>query len=71
MGTPQERWREMHQSGLFSTMPYIRSSPQGGTQATFRISSSERFLKSSCSIEMNHWGVARKMVGLWLRQSCG
>ncbi len=31
MGTPQERWRERHQSGLVSTMLRKRDSPHAGT----------------------------------------
>src|SRR5205814_5567626 len=34
IGTPQARWREMHQSGLFSTMFWMRSRPQVGIQLT-------------------------------------
>ena len=34
MGTPQMRWREMHQSGRVAIMLEMRSSPQEGSQAT-------------------------------------
>src|SRR5215472_7286819 len=40
MGTPQTRWREMHQSGRVSIMFDMRSSPQDGSHFTFLISSS-------------------------------
>src|SRR5207244_9707716 len=30
IGTPQTRWREMHQSGRFATMLYMRSWPHAG-----------------------------------------
>src|SRR5215469_12005029 len=40
MGTPQTRWREMHQSGRVATMLEIRSCPQPGSHLTFAISSS-------------------------------
>ena len=30
MGTPQTRWREMHQSGRIAIMLEMRSSPQAG-----------------------------------------
>ena len=34
MGTPQMRWREMHQSGRVAIMLEMRSSPQAGSQVT-------------------------------------
>ena len=75
MGTPQMRWREMHQSGRVAIMLEMRSSPQAGSHFTLRISSSARLRSvppgSSPSIEMNHCSVARKMMGLWQRQQCG
>src|SRR5882757_9536789 len=39
MGTPQMRWREMHQSGRVAIMLEIRSSPQEGIHLTLRIAS--------------------------------
>ncbi len=45
MGTPQMRWREMHQSGRVAIMLEMRSSPQAGSQTTFLISSSARWRK--------------------------
>ena len=75
MGTPQMRWREMHQSGRVAIMLEMRSSPQAGSHFTLRISSSARLRSvppgSSPSMEMNHCSVARKMMGLWQRQQCG
>src|SRR5438046_5514578 len=75
MGTPQTRWREMHQSGRVAVMLEMRSSPHAGSHFTFLISSSVR-LRSvppgiGVSIEMNHCSVDRKMTGLWQRQQCG
>src|ERR1700682_1088770 len=35
MGTPQKRWRETHQSGRFSIISYMRSSPQAGNHFTW------------------------------------
>ena len=35
MGTPQARWREMHQSGRFVTMLKMRSRPQDGIHRTW------------------------------------
>src|SRR6185436_7971887 len=35
IGTPQTRWREMHQSGRFATMLYMRSWPQDGIHFTW------------------------------------
>src|SRR5580765_8699428 len=34
IGTPHTRWREMHQSGRFATMLYMRSWPHCGTHLT-------------------------------------
>ena len=34
IGTPQVRWREMHQSGRLSIMPVMRGSPQAGVHCT-------------------------------------
>ena len=45
MGTPQMRWREMHQSGRVATMLVMRSSPQAGSQVTVLISSRARWRK--------------------------
>ena len=43
MGTPQIRWREMHQSGRVDTMLVIRSLPQAGSHFTRSISSIARW----------------------------
>ena len=45
MGTPQMRWREMHQSGRVAIMLEMRSSPQAGSQTTCLISSRARWRK--------------------------
>ena len=81
MGTPQVRWRLMHQSGRFSTIPRMRERPHSGTQVTVwsislsafprRVASRPPVVSSGRSMAMNHWGVARKMMGLWHRQQCG
>ena len=76
IGTPQTRWREMHQSGRVSTMLAMRSSPHSGSHLTFLISSSAAVRKvppcgMGVSIDMNHCSVARKITGLWQRQQCG
>src|SRR6185437_4334449 len=72
MGTPQTRWREMHQSGRVAIMLLMRSSPQAGIHFTFLISSMARSRSlhpfAGASIEINHCSVARKMTGLWQRQ---
>ena len=39
MGTPQMRWRLMHQSGRVAIMLVMRSLPQAGSQTTLSISS--------------------------------
>ena len=84
MGTPQTRWREMHQSGRVWIMFDRRSSPHAGSHFTFLISPSVRVRAAvsslpataarrmrGVSIEMNHCSVARKITGLWQRQQCG
>src|SRR5262245_24646815 len=75
MGTPQMRWREMHQSGRVAIMFEMRPSPQAGSHFTLLISARARERKVppsiGVSIEMNHCSVARKMMGLWQRQQCG
>ena len=81
MGTPQTRWREMHQSGRVAIMLAMRSSPQAGSHLTlFLISSRARWRNVvgepsgfciGVSMAMNHCSVARKMTGLWQRQQCG
>ena len=80
MGTPQMRWREMHQSGRVATMLVMRSSPQAGSQLTRLISSRARWRKvvipplaagMAVSMSINHCSVARVMTGLWQRQQCG
>ena len=45
MGTPQMRWREMHQSGRVAIMLEMRSSPHAGSHFTRLISSSARWRK--------------------------
>src|ERR1700722_452898 len=76
MGTPQTRWREMHQSGRVAIMFDNRSSPQAGSHFTFLMSSSVRERRVpppsiGVSMEMNHCSVARKITGLWQRQQWG
>jgi len=71
IGTPQLRWREMHQSGRPATIAAMRSSPQPGCQRTARIASSAVWRSRACSIEMNHCGVARNATGVLWRQQCG
>src|SRR5947209_18699541 len=74
IGTPQTRWREMHQSGRPFTILAMRSSPHSGSHLTFLISSSARVRNvppcNGVSIEINHCSVARKITGLWQRQQC-
>ncbi len=72
MGTPQIRWREMHQSGREDTMLAMRSCPHWGSHFTRPISSSARWRKvvtepsawvMGVSMPINHCSVARKMTG--------
>ena len=71
IGTPQERWREMHQSGRWAIIPAMRSRPHEGIQRTRSICSRAAVRSPPCSIEMNHWLVARKITGCLQRQQCG
>ena len=71
MGTPHSRWREMHQSGRPATMLRMRSSPQAGNHFTSAIAVSARSRRPSRSRPMNHWKVARKMIGFLQRQQTG
>jgi hypothetical protein len=72
MGTPQSRWREMHQSGRVAIMLWMRSWPQAGNHLTFAIASSARSRRRpSPSRAMNHCSVARKMIGFLQRQQIG
>ena len=43
MGTPQERWRLMHQSGRCSTIPRMRSRPHLGSHSMSSIVSIARW----------------------------
>ena len=60
-----------HQSGRSETIASIRDFPQAGSQVTASIALSVFRRSSAWSTAMNHWSVARKMVGLWQRQQCG
>ena len=76
MGTPQTRWREMHQSGRVAIMLEMRSSPQAGIPLHLldlvqRALPQGAAVALGASMEMNHCSVARKMTGLWQRQQCG
>ena len=56
IGTPQVRWREMHQSGRVSIMPVMRCSPQAGVHCTPLMSRSVCSRSCACSMLMNHCG---------------
>ena len=72
MGTPQLRWREMHQSGRKAIMLWMRSLPQAGIHSTSRSMASRAFWRSPpASMAMNHWVVARKITGSLQRQQWG
>ena len=55
MGTPQMRWRLMHQSGRVAIMLVMRSLPQAGSQTTLSISSMASWRKvvfvPSCALD--------------------
>ena len=69
MGTPQVRCREMHHSLRPEVKAVMRFFPPLGTHSTPSIASSASPLKASTLA--NHWSVARKMVGFFVRQSYG
>src|ERR1700678_2783754 len=71
MGTPQTRWREMHQSGREAIILDMRSSPHSGFHFTSLMAFKVRARRSLRSMPTNHCSVARKMVALWQRQQCG
>ena len=71
IGTPQVRWREMHQSGRPAIMLVMRSSPQPGIQRTRLIAASASARRPALSMLMNHCGVARNATGVLWRQQCG
>ena len=71
IGTPHDRCREMHQSGLPSNMPFIRSPPHAGNHRTASTSAIALARSPVSSMLMNHCEVARKITGLWQRQQCG
>jgi hypothetical protein len=68
IGTPQVRWREMHQSGRVSIICAMRCSPNAGSQVPAWMAATALPRRSPASIAMNHCGVARKSTGLWQRQ---
>ena len=49
MGTPQARWREMHQSGRFVTMLRMRSRPQAGIHSP-GVDRVLRGLRAACAV---------------------
>ena len=71
IGTPQARWRLMHQSGRPETMAWMRLRPWGGTQRVSSMACSALARNSFFSIEMNHCGVVRKISGALERQEQG
>jgi hypothetical protein len=66
MGTPQVRWREIHQSARSPTIGVIRFSPGRGST---HVSDGLQGLIPEPATEANHCSVARKMVGFLVRQS--
>ena len=72
IGTPQARWRLMHQSGRALTMPPSRLRPWSGTNFVASIAAiALARMCSGPSMRMNHCGVARKISGALDRQECG
>ena len=72
IGTPQARWRLMHQSGRLATIEPIRLRPWSGTKCVASIAASAfSRIFSGPSMRTNHCGVARKISGALDRQECG
>ncbi len=72
IGTPHERWREMHQSGRSATIEPMRFEAHSGIHVTsFSMTRMVFSRRPVLSIETNHWSVARKITGLWQRQQWG
>src|SRR5674536_361136 len=55
IGTPQDRWREMHQSGRLASISVSRSSPHAGIHLTCRTASIAFSRRPVLSIATNHW----------------
>jgi hypothetical protein len=55
-GTPQARWREMHQSGRASIMLVMRCSPQAGIHSTPRMAVSAVARKITGDLWRQQWG---------------
>ena len=71
IGTPQARWREMHQSGRPSTMDSMRLRPADGTQRVASMAERAVSRRPVFDMEMNHCAVLRKMRGAFERQEWG
>ena len=71
IGTPQARWREMHQSGRVSIMPRRRFCPVFGTKRVASTAASALSRRPVRSMLMNHCGVLRKISGAFERQEWG
>jgi hypothetical protein len=72
MGTPQVRWREMHQSGrLLHHALDARPAPVGHEVDALDRAQARSSRRPLLSMPMNHCGVARKMIGVLWRQQCG
>ena len=60
MGTPQMRWRLMHQSGRVAIMLVMRSLPQAGSQTTLSISSMASWRNVVSDPSARFTGVSRR-----------
>ena len=73
IGTPQARWRLMHQSGRradHASRAGCAPGPARTCVASIAASALAR-MRSGPSMRMNHCGVARKISGALERQECG
>ena len=77
MGVPQDRWREMHQSGTpgdhgVDAVAALGGHPGGAVHALqAQLPQGLALPGSSSSMVMNHCSVARKKMGVLVRQQWG
>jgi hypothetical protein len=71
MGTPQVRWREMHQSGRLRDHAVDAGLAPVRHPAHLADLGRAPLRSPAWSMLMNHCGVARKMIGVLCRQQCG
>ncbi len=63
IGTPQALCRETHQSGRCFIIVFSLLCPRSGINRVSSMALKAASLRSFVSIEINHWGVVRKIKG--------